>query len=167
MKAFYSFPKASLLLACTLAVLVSSCEKKESDRNDELLDGNILKSESAYKNALSTRGTNNGEVFTIEEIKREGSSLTIRVLGGCSEESYRIIWNGLIAESHPAQVYLVLTHEPAGDICQTSEELTVTADLRKIVGEAAGSGDYIFHVANGSIRQDKSLNPDGSVSSEE
>lgn len=150
-----------------LMALLLSCEKGGEDGHDVILDDNLLKNESTYSEVLNARDAGENAPFAIQEVKRKGDSLLIHVLRGCSEDAYKIIWNGRIAESHPAQVHLVLTHEPAGDICQTSSEFLLHIDLRKIIGENSSPEDFIFHVANGSVKQDKSLYPDGTVSTEE
>lgn len=150
-----------------LFALLVACEKKGEEQQDVLLDDNLLRSETAYQKVLNSRQTGENAAFAIQEVKRQDDSLFIRVLGGCSEESYKIIWNGAIAESHPGQVYLALTHEPAHDICQPSAEFLLKINLRKIIGKAGSPEDFIFHLANGSLKQNKSLYPDGTVSSEE
>lgn len=166
MNQIYSAFGVSACLCLLLASFVS-CEKKTEDANEVLLDDNLLRSEPAYKNLLKSRERGENAAFAIQEMKREEDSLFIRVLGGCSEDAFKIIWDGRIAESYPGQVRLVLTHEPAADICDPSAEFLLKADLRKIIGKAGAPEDFVFHLANGSVKQDKSLYSDGSVSTQE
>ncbi len=136
----------------------------QDDGDAQALDGKIVKSASAYRRALEAREQGGQEGFIIEAVKREGGLMRVQVKGGCSEESFKVVWDGAIAESHPAQVRLVLTHNPTGGACQTAGAFHLAIDLRKIVGEGARLEDYVFHLANGSLKQDAMLNPDGTVS---
>ncbi|MFS8616409.1 MAG: hypothetical protein FWJ85_06265 [Solitalea sp.] len=148
---------------CFLLASLSSCEKRQEETSGKLLDDNLLKNGSEFRKLLRSRDAGGRIPFAIQEIKRISDSLFIAVLGGCSENAYRIIWDGLIAESHPAQIRLLLVHDPAGDICDPSAEFLLRVDLNKIIGEAGDPEDFIFHLANGSVKQDKSLYPDGTV----
>lgn len=151
------------ICVCFLLASFSSCEKSQSENNGAFLDDNLLKNGSEFKKLLRARDSGNRIPFAIQEIKRISDSLLIGVIGGCSEAAYRVIWDGIIAESHPAQIRLLLVHDPAGDICDPSAAFLLRVDLNKIIGEAGDPEDFVFHLANGSVKQDKSLYPDGTV----
>ncbi len=162
-----SFAWFGYVLAAWL--LLSACSgpgkgvAPQDDGDAQALDGKIVKSASAYRRALEAREQGGQEGFTIEAVTREDGLMRVRVKGGCSEESFKVVWDGAIAESHPAQVRLVLTHNPTGGACQTADTFNLSIDLSKSVGEGARLEDYVFHLANGSLTQDATLNPDGTV----
>lgn len=148
-------------LMMVLVLFVVSC-KKSGDDTEMLLDKNLLVSAEKYAKLLADRPDAQGS-FTIEDVKRDGDVLTISVKGGCSEEKFNLVWNGQILLSYPGQVHLVLHNTDEGD-CGTQNQFNIKVNLKKILGKFDPK-DYIYHVANGSVKQDKSLNPDGSVSS--
>jgi len=158
----------SKIIICLLFIgfaalfLFSSCRKEETAvLQSKVLEKNLLKSGSKYSEALSQRGS--GEViFSIEDIKREGDSMKINVKGGCSSDDYLVIWDGVILESYPMQIRLVLVNESGNTSCDASNKYTLKVNLAKLIGKQKPE-DYIIHVANGSVKEDKSLNPDGSV----
>jgi hypothetical protein len=131
---------------------------------EQALDAQLVRSASAYRRALEAREQDGTVPFLIDAVKRDGGLMRVRVNGGCSEKSFKVVWDGAIAESHPAQVRLVLTHAPAADDCPPAATFGLTFNLRKIVGEGARPEDYVFHLENGSLRQAATLKPDGTVS---
>lgn len=154
-----------LLFSLLLAFSFTSCEKSGTDdQAEQVLDVNLLKSAGKYSDVIAKRESGSEQTFVIENVKREGEYLKIKVKGGCSADAFKIIWDGSIMLSHPAQVRLVLTHESDNDDCSATNEFTVSVNLAKIIG-SQNQSDFIFHIANGSIKEDKSLHPNGSVSS--
>lgn len=151
----------SLMLVTMLGLLFLSCKK--SEKNTEMdLDKNLIVSAEKYAKLMSSRTEETGS-FTIEDVSRNGDILTISVKGGCTEEKFQMVWNGQILLSYPGQVHLVLHYNDEAS-CGTEHRFNIKINLKKILGKHDPK-DHIFHVANGSLKQDKSLNPDGSVSS--
>lgn len=150
-----------IILIATIGITFFSC-KKSSEDAEITLDKNLLKSAKKYTTLVGQRTDGEG-TFSIEDINRTGDILSIKVKGGCAEEKFQIVWDGVILLSHPGQIKLVLNNNDAGN-CAPETPLTIEVNLRKILGKQDPK-DFIFHVANGSVKQDKSLNPDGTVSS--
>ncbi|MDP3468835.1 MAG: hypothetical protein Q8S11_10910 [Daejeonella sp.] len=154
-----------LLLSVYTVISLASCEKSEiNDKIDKALEVNLLKSAVKYNDVLAKRESGTDQSFSIEGLKREGDVLKISVKGGCSSDAFKIIWDGYIMFSYPGQVRLLLNHESKNSGCSTTDNFVVVVNLTKILGTHNPSG-FIFHIANGSIKQDKSLNPNGVVSS--
>ena len=139
-----------------------SCKKSAHNKSEMVLDKNLLKSADKYEQLLAKRSNTEGS-FSIEDIKRNGDILTISVKGGCAEDDFQMVWDGLILTTYPSIVRLVL-HNTASKGCDKDNRLNVEVNLSKIIGKHAFK-DYVFQVSNGSVKQDHSLNPDGSVSS--
>ncbi|WP_144281972.1 hypothetical protein [Chryseobacterium echinoideorum] len=136
-----------------------SCEK--SDSNPEaVLENNLLKSADKYAALVQTRNSGAGN-FSIENIKREANMLTITVKGGCKQDDFHIIWDGSIMFSSLGQINLVLYNKSEQD-CGTEKQFDININLSKVIGKYDPK-DFIFNVANGSKKQDKSLNPNGSI----
>ena len=151
----------TMMLTLGFLTLLNSC-KKSSESQEVVLDKNLLKSEKKYKSLLDERD-NGKPIFEIKDIKRIDDKLHITVKGGCKAEDFQIVWDGEILLSYPAQVNLLIFNSSA-TTCGTDKEFNVEVNLKKMI-EKPDSNGYVFHVANGSIKRDKSLNPDGSVSS--
>lgn len=136
---------------------ITSCGK--SDNNPEtVLENNLLRSAEKYAELVEKR--NDGD-FNIEDIKRNGNMLTITVKGGCNQDDFHVVWDGSIMFSSPGQINLVLNNKSQED-CGLEKQFDINVDLSKVVGKYDAK-DFIFNVANGSKKQDKSLNPNGSV----
>ncbi|MBB5438936.1 hypothetical protein HDC92_002620 [Pedobacter sp. AK017] len=150
-----------IILIAAIAITCFSC-KKSSEDAEMTLDKNLLKSAEKYAALVEQRTDGEGK-FTIENIHRNGDILTLNVKGGCTEEDFQVIWDGVILLSYPGQIKLVLNNDNAGN-CAPDTPLSIEVNLRKILGKQDPK-DFIFHVANGSVKQNKSLNPDGTVSS--
>lgn len=151
----------SIILMATMGLSLS-CKKKSDESAETVLDKNLIKNAQKFTDLLGGRSNDQG-TFTIQHIERNADMMTITVKGGCKEEDFQIVWDGLVMLSHPAQVRLVL-HNTSATTCEMQNEYNIKVNLRKIIGEHDPK-DFIFHVANGSVKQDKSLNPNGSVSS--
>lgn len=152
--------KLFVMLLITTAGLLFSCEKSEKSQ-DETLDVNLIKSPDKFAELMEKR-TNESGTFTIEDIKRNADILTISVKGGCKAEDFRVVWDGVILLSYPGQIRLLLNNE-ATDGCANENKFSISVNLSKILGNRDPK-DFVFHVANGSVKQDKSLNPNGTVS---
>jgi len=99
--------------------------------------------------------------FNIEDIKRNGNMLTITVKGGCGQDDFHVVWDRSIMFSSPGQINLVLNNKSQED-CGLEKQFDINVDLSKVVGKYDAK-DFIFNVANNSKKQDKSLNPNGSI----
>lgn len=147
----------TVTLVCLLAF--SACEKsKPDDGGDKLLDENLLKSQQQFTELLGKRESGNGQTFSIENITRTGSALNIEIKGGCTKEQFKAVWDGVALLSYPAQIRLVLANE-AGENCNPDQRITIALDLTKIIGDDPNG--YIVHVANGSVKQDTSIDNNG------
>jgi len=158
----------SVVLVAFIGFLLTSCEKSDNTSETALdkisettLDKNLLKSAKKYTELVEERKTGPGG-FVIEDIKRNANILTIKVKGGCKEEDFHIVWDGLIFFSYPGQINLVLYNDALGE-CEMENKFNITVNLSKIV-ENQNPKDFIFNVANGSVKQDMSLNINGSIS---
>ena len=155
-----------LAVIISLPLFFSSCRQEESNfppaSHEEQLDKNLVKNEAAYEIAVAERGSGDKAEFTIEEVTREGHLLKVHVMGGCNEASFKFVWDGAVAESYPMQVRLVLIHNQVGEVCPAVMDHFLVLDLRKLVGEDSKLEDYVFHVLNGSKKQDAILDPNGS-----
>jgi hypothetical protein len=137
----------------------SACKKSKTDgEGDKLLDANLLKSQQQFSDLLAKRESGNGQTFSIENITRTGSTLHIAIKGGCGKEQFKAVWDGIALYSYPAQIRLVLVNE-AGENCNPDQNITVSFNLTKIIG--ADPNGYIVHVANGSVKQDTSIDNNG------
>lgn len=147
------------LFALIFCFAITSCEK--SDNNlDAVLENNLLKSADEYSKLIKERNGGDGS-FTIESITRNGNMLTVTVKGGCNQDDFHVVWDGSIMFSNPGQINLVL-YNRAEEVCGTEKQFDVNVNLSKIVGKYDAE-DFIFNIANGSKKQDKSLNRNGSV----
>lgn len=150
------------IIAALVSLQLISC-KKSSDADQGKEYGNLLVSKTEYNKIMAARENQTGQTFTIENISRTNDQLKIMVKGGCSAEDFRMVWNGTVMESYPMQVKLVLQlNTDHTQVCSTKTH-SILIDLTKIIGTHAAE-DYVFHIANGSIKQDKSIYPDGAVS---
>ena len=141
-----------------------ACSKNEVATIPINGDVNVQTNSSKFNTLLSARTTYKGEPFEIKNIKREGDLLKIDVLGGCEPEYYKVFWDGVILESNPALVKLVVSYEPTLTIkCLVPISPTLTVDLKKLLGSRYTPNGYTFTVSNASKIEDKTINPNGTV----
>ena len=136
---------------------ITSCEKSDSNPETDL-EKNLLKSAEKYAELVEKR---NGGDFNIEDIRRNLNMLTITIKGACNQDDFYVVWDGTILFSNPGQINLVLNNKSQED-CGVEKQFDIHVDLSKVVGKYDAK-DFIFNVANGSKKQDKTLNPNGSV----
>lgn len=55
--------------------------------------------------------------------------------GGCAKHTYRLKWNGALAESMPPQAFLVLEHIDPGDPCDAIISKNLFFDLEPLLNE--------------------------------
>lgn len=156
--------KTVLQAVIVLSLLTfTACKKSKTDADeDKQLTANLLKSPKQFSDALAHRESGNGKTFSIENITRTGSTLNVEIKGGCAKEKFKAVWDGIALYSYPAQIKLVLVNE-AGENCNPDQIITVSFDLSKIIGNNS-LGNYIVHLANGSVVQDSSSDNEGSFS---
>lgn len=144
-------------LALLFCFAITSCEKSDSN-GETVLENNLLRSAEKYTELVEKRNDGN---FNIEDIKRNDNMLTITVKGGCNQDDFHVVWDGSIMFSSPGQINLVFNNKSQED-CGLEKQFDINVDLSKVVGKYDAK-DFIFNVANGSKKQDISLNPNGSV----
>src|SRR5690606_35499032 len=145
---------AFALISC---FAITSCEKSDS-KPEAVVENNLLKSPEKYAELVEKR--NDGD-FNSEDIKRNGTILTITVKGACNQDDFHVVWDGSIMFSNPGQINLVLNNKSQEE-CGSEKQFDINVDLSKVV-EKYDAKDFIFNVANGSKKQDRSLNPNGSI----
>ncbi|HEY0740308.1 MAG TPA: hypothetical protein VGD40_02565 [Chryseosolibacter sp.] len=165
-----------LLLILLIMFLMVSCSPDSEmtsggTRNE--LDRNLYEDRQAYASALSRRGQSDDSVcsFEILGVACKDRMLNVRVRSRCAPGYFVFLWDGVIAESYPAQIRMVLSNESpdmqlSGHAGVCSAELLeheLHIDLSKI-RPAISCSDYVFHIANGSKTQDAVLGPDEPVS---
>ena len=145
-----------------LVFLFASCDNEEPviESNDE-----TLVSKSAFDSYLNTRESNTAHYFELKDIVRSGEQLEITILGQCQASYYRVIWDGSVMFSSPAQINLLVAFElPEGVVCDLSmKEHKLIVNLKDLLGDNYDDTEYIIHVLNGSQVQDKTSHPDGNM----
>lgn len=168
MKENVTLSKTSALMALMMLFFITSCKKDEGDpklKDAKALEVNLLESSDLFATALKER--NSDHVFEIKDITRKDATLQVKVKGGGLEESFRFIWDGKVLLSYPMQVMLVLKYDNHRNDFDKDKEFVIQVNLEKILGKAGDPKDFYFSVLNGSQKQQKNLNPDGNVSSNE
>lgn len=117
-----------------------------------------------YERIMKSRAESHGVPFEISKIVLAGNTLTIDVKGGCSADDFKTIWDGLILESYPQQIRLVVANESGNDACEPKGSYTLQVDLKKLIGDSFNPTDFIVTVSNGSKVADKVVDEDGNVS---
>lgn len=118
-----------------------------------------------YSKLMAGRETFEGTPFEITKVTREGNSLKIDVTGGSGIENYKVVWDGSLMLSYPMQARLVVAYNtPDGAQDAAMHDYTLEVDLQKLFGNSAKASEVIVHVANGSKKQDKVVDPNGSSS---
>lgn len=152
----------TLFVASLLAIV--SCNHKNEKVNPNPDDGGKGAS-LEYQRLMNARGNSDGVRFEILDVKLEQNDLYIKVKGGCSANDYKTVWNGLIFESYPQQIHLVVANESGNDSCDPKGEYTLKVDLKALLGDTFNPTDFVVTVSNGSKVQDKLVDEDGVVSS--
>jgi hypothetical protein len=154
-----------IMFAINILMFLSvACSKNDNTPNPSIDGVNVQTNSSKFSSLLNARSTYKGEPFEIKSIKREGDLLKIEVFGGCEPEMYKVIWDGVILESNPAQVRLVVSYEPTLQInCLVPVNPTLTVDLKKLLGSSYTPNGYTFTVSNASKEEDKLIDPSGTV----
>jgi hypothetical protein len=117
-----------------------------------------------YERIMKARADSHGVPFEISNIVLTGNTLAIDVKGGCSADDFKTIWNGLIFESYPQQIHLVVANESNNDACEPKGSYTLQVDLKKLIGDSFNPTDFVVTVSNGSKVADTVVDENGSVS---
>lgn len=159
------FLSALLAVMACVGIILTSCQKDGSaDAQSYKMETNLMKDKKLFAAVLKDRSAAN--VFEIKEVVRKNEILEVKVKGGGTAESFRFVWDGLIQESYPMGIRLVMQYDNANDDFDAAKELTVVVNLQKILGSQHKVQDFHFNVINGSKMQTVVLNPDGTKSSQ-
>lgn len=151
----------SLLSFIVMLLFVAACEKSDLSPEAKELEINLLESADLFSSALKERDSDH--IFEIKDIIRQDAMLQVKVVGGGTSNSFKFIWDGQIQESYPMGIALVLKYDNNNDDFDPNKELVIETDLQKILGDRNNPKDFRFSIINGSKKQNKSLNPDGTV----
>lgn len=160
------------LILCGLllagVVFWGGCAKKTMTDDDSIqLESNLLKGQGLFADQIENRG--NSPDFEIVDVTVTEKTLKVKVKGGGPAASYRFVWDGMVQESYPMGVRLVLNCDHTGadaDTDPASSIRTLSLNLQKIIGDRPVD-DFRFFVINGSKIQTAVTNPDGTVSNED
>ncbi|MCU0467250.1 MAG: hypothetical protein MUF58_01500 [Arcicella sp.] len=159
-----------LAMVLLLGLNLMSCHQSEQLIDSPASNIKSEKSTSEYVKLLNARTNFKGYPFDILEIKRNDNLLKITVEGGCDTQAYRIIWDGVINFTEPANpnmvlstTNLIISHEPVSQVqCLAVMKHTIEVDLKLLLGAAYKPNIHIV-VSNASKIDDKSVEPNGSV----
>ena len=101
------------------------------------------------------RTSSSSNDFSIRNVKRENSKLTIEVsyAGGCQEHDFEVIWDGVVNLSSPRIVNLMLKHNGNNDACEALVTNKVEIDIKSFFNNLIEDNNTIFVVSNGSSIQ--------------
>lgn len=156
------------LMIALITLFLSGCSKESNGPENEepfRLEANLLMGKKLFLNTLSGRDSEND--FEVLGVVRKNDVLEVTVKGGDKAGSFQFIWDGRVQESSPMGIQLIMLYEGATEDFDTNEEITVSVNLQKIIGERNNVNDYHFNVINGSKIQTVTLNPNGTNTSED
>uniref|UniRef100_F4CC97 Lipoprotein n=1 Tax=Sphingobacterium sp. (strain 21) TaxID=743722 RepID=F4CC97_SPHS2 len=160
--------RSSVLMLALFSVFFFSCGKANNETHIEepyKLETNLFVGNQLFIKTMKARNSEN--VFEILQVVRKNDMLDVTVKGGGAAASFQFIWDGLVQESFPMGVQLIMLYENTNKDFDRNKEISVSVNLQKIVGERNNVNDYHFNVINGSKKQTVILNPDGSTSKED
>jgi hypothetical protein len=155
----------SLFLVVVTAFLLFACNDKDAPPLGDPKELQVQTNAEEFARLLAAREQHEGPTFEIKDLKRDGNILKITVEGPGSVASYKVVWDGVLLESYPAQARIVLAYSRTGEI-QHEAILTheLTIDLKELFGPNIDPADVTVHVSNGSQPIDTTIDPNGSVS---
>lgn len=165
MKNYLNLSKTRALLSVLMLLFMMSCKKNEGGpefKEPRALGANLLESADLFASALKERKSDN--TFVIEDIIRKDALFQVKVKGGGSEESFKFIWDGYILLTYPSQINLILKYNNENNDFDKDKEFLLTVNLQKILGNKHDIKNFNFSIINGSMLQQKSLDPNGNVS---
>lgn len=146
------------IIACTRDVNTDETEKPQR------LGTNLMMDKSLFTTSQKERNSSN--VFEIKEITRKNETLEVTVKGGGSAESFQFLWNGLILESFPMGIHLLLKYDNSNNDFDPNKEISISLNLQKILGDKYNLKNFYFNLINGSKVQTAILNPNGGTTIE-
>lgn len=153
------------LVSLALSLFIISCSKEKTLMVDPE-NQQVITDKTVFDNYMKARtAATQAFYFELKEIKRENGILTIKILGDCDKEHYKIVWDGAVMESFPMQIQLLIAYDRPKDlVCDASlHEHTLEVNLKELIGGNFKDSDYIIHILNGSQEKDKTINPNGTV----
>lgn len=153
------------LMFAALIFTLPACQKSEDEgkdggkyilRDPKAGEGFILFTEKPLYDKLAIAGTSEkGKNFVIESVKIEGDYLHVKVsyAEGCSTDLFDVVWDGMVMESYPYQIHLVLKLNPGectDKQAQVTKELSI--HVKDYVGDFATANPTIFSVLNASTK---------------
>jgi hypothetical protein len=154
-----------VIASFVLAHFFISCSKDKEVITDPE-NQQILKDKTLFDSYMKARtSATQTSYFELKEIKRENGILTIKILGDCDKEHYKVVWDGAVMESFPMQINLLIAYNRPKDlVCDASlHEHTLEVNLKELIGHDFKDSDYIIHLLNGSQEKDKTIDPNGTV----
>ncbi len=140
-----------------LAVFTAICTGCESNgvidgNGDDIgLDGNL----NGKRNLLIEKAGVSEAEFSIEEVRfnstsRDTFEVTVLHPADC-EGKFDFYWDGSVALSYPAQVYLVLKYVGSCPTSELTTRTTISLDVDKFLTHPDIEDNTIIHVINGSV----------------
>ena len=147
-----------------------SCQKSEVTVVEPASNVKSEKNASEYSKLMNARATFKGYPFDILDIRRTDNILKITVEGGCDTQAYKVIWDGIINFTEPADpkmvlgsTNLIISHEPTSQVqCLAIMKHTIEIDLKVLLGSAY-TPTINVQVSNSSKAEDKIVDPKGVV----
>jgi len=132
------------------------------------LDGNLLISAQLFQDATDNRA--GGDAFDILHVSRQNDTLYVTVNGPRDVQAYRFVWDGLIQESFPMGIRLVLAIDDSRGPAGPDRIAVIPLNVRNIIDQSGqatldDAAKYRFQVINGSKPQTVTAHPDGTVTS--
>ncbi len=125
-----------------VAALLSGCDELKEDAEDSAVEDTAIPDDSGTAVSVGVlsmcpEGTPFDPV-TIDGAGISGDQLTVDLGfgGGCEAHDLGLCWDGSVAESYPAQVWLAVAHDAHGDSCEAwlSETMTVDISALQVAG---------------------------------
>ena len=165
--------KIQVMLLATILFLglgIMSCQKSEVTVVEPASNVKSEKNASEYSKLMNARATFKGYPFDILDIRRTDNILKITVEGGCDTQAYKVIWDGIINFTEPADpkmvlgsTNLIISHEPTSQVqCLAIMKHTIEIDLKVLLGSAY-TPTINVQVSNSSKAEDKIVDPKGVV----
>jgi hypothetical protein len=153
-----------------LGLSIMSCQEADIEVLEPASNVKSETNASEYAKLINARATFKGYPFDILDIKRTDHLLKVMVEGGCDTQAYRVIWDGVINFTEPANPMMVLgstnlliSHEPTSEVqCLAIMKHTIDIDLKKLLGNAYTPTINVL-ISNASKVEDKIVDPKGIV----
>jgi hypothetical protein len=165
--------KKQVIAIATMLLLVlgiMSCQKSEQTLVTPASNVKSERNAVEYGKLMGARANFKGYPFNILDIKRNENILKILVEGGCDTQAYKVIWDGVINFTEPANptmvssiTNIIISHEPTSQVqCLAVMKHTIEIDLKILLGSAY-TPTLKVQVSNASKVDDKIVDPKGVV----